>query len=147
MPKLWKKARGKLGFLEPLLGNWIADAETPMGSVRCTRVFEKFGAVYVKLHAQWEFGKHVYQEIAFLGAGDDGKVGFWSFTNDGKRSHGTVADVTDLHAEAIGFEAQMPAGLARMAYWPDGEGGFFWVVESKTKKGWNRFVKHHYRPA
>jgi hypothetical protein len=34
-----------------------------------------------------------------------------------------------------------------MAYWPNGEGGFFWVVESKTKKGWNRFTKHQYRPA
>jgi hypothetical protein len=147
MPKLWKKARGKLGFIEPLLGKWAADAETPMGPVRCTRVFEKFGATYVKLHAQWQFGKGIYQEVAFIGVGDDGQVGFWSFTNDGKRSEGTIADVTDLHAEAIGFEAQMPAGLARMAYWPDGEGGFFWVVESKSKKGWNRFVTHHYRPA
>ncbi len=146
MPKLWKKSRGKLGFLEPLIGAWVADAVTPMGPVRCTRVFEKFGAAYVKLHSQWEFGKGVYQEIAFIGVGDDGKVAFWSFTNDGKRSQGTVADVSDLHAEAIGFEAQMPAGLARMGYWPDGVGGFFWVVESKTKKGWNRFVEHRYRP-
>jgi hypothetical protein len=34
-----------------------------------------------------------------------------------------------------------------MAYWPDGAGGFHWVVESRTKKGWNRFTEHHYRPA
>ncbi len=83
--------------------------------------------------------------MALIGAGDEGKVCFWSFTSDGKRSQGTIADVTDLHAEAVGFEAQMPAGFARMAYWPDEEGGFFWVVESKTKKGWKRFVKHQYR--
>src|SRR5262249_19516510 len=72
---------------------------------------------------------------------------FWSFTSDGKRSQGTVADVTDVHAEAIGFEAEMPAGLARMVYWPDDDGGFFWVVESKNKKGWRRFVEHNYKPA
>jgi hypothetical protein len=88
-----------------------------------------------------------YEEVAIYGVGDVGQVGFWSFTSDGKRSQGTVADVTDLHDEAIGFEAQMPAGLARMAYWPDGEGGFFWVVESKNAKGWRRFTQHHYRRA
>jgi hypothetical protein len=147
MPKLWKKSRGKLGCLEPLLGKWIAKTESPMGPLRCTRIFEKFGAAWIKLEASWEFGPKTYREIAFIGVGADGKVAFWSFTNDGKRSQGTLADVSDLHAEAIGFEAQMPAGLARMAYWPDGEGGFFWVAESKTKKGWNRFTQHQYRPA
>jgi len=54
-----------------------------------------------------------------------------------------VADVTDLHPEAVGFEAHMPAGFARMAYWPAGD-GFIWVVESKNAKGWRRFVEHHY---
>ena len=88
-----------------------------------------------------------YQEIALIGAGDEGKVMFWSFTSDGKHSQGTVADVTDIHEEAIGFEAHMTAGLARMVYWPDDEGGFFWVVESKTARGWRRFVEHRYRPA
>jgi hypothetical protein len=76
-----------------------------------------------------------------------GKLGLWSFTSDGKRSTGLVADVTDLHEEAVGFEAQMPAGLARMAYWPEEGGGSSWVVESKNAKGWKRFVHHHYRPA
>jgi hypothetical protein len=89
----------------------------------------------------------VYEETALFGAGDGGQVAFWSFTSDGKRSQGAVADVTDLHTEAVGFEAKMPAGLARMAYWPDGEDGFFFVVESKTAKGWRRFLHHHYRPA
>jgi hypothetical protein len=32
----------------------------------------------------------------------------------GQRSEGTLVDAGDLHAEAIGFEAEMPAGLARM---------------------------------
>ena len=64
----------------------------------------------------------------------EGVVGFWSFTSDKKQSLGKLADVTDIHPQAFGFEAQMPAGLARQAYWPDDEAGFFWAVESRTKK-------------
>jgi hypothetical protein len=121
-----------------------------MGPVRCTRVFEPaLRGSYVRLEARWEFsaagtqtpeqcadppgkGARVYEEVALIGVGDEGKVSFWSFTSDGKHSHGTVSDVTDIHPEAVGFEAQMPAGFARMAYWPDGGGGFFWAVESRT---------------
>jgi len=161
MAKLWKKGRGKLGFMQPLLGHWTATADTPMGPVRCTRVYESIlNNAYIRLEALWEFGAAAkapcpdvplhgkgYKELAIIGAGEGGKVCFWSFTSDGKRSQGTVADVTVLHKEAVGFEAHMDAGLARMAYWPDGEGGFFWVVEVKRKKGWKRFVEHHYQPA
>ena len=74
-------------------------------------------------------------------------MSFWSFTSDGKRSEGVIADVSDVHPEAIGFEAQMPAGLARTVYWPDQEGGFHWAVESRNKQGWHRFTEHHYRDA
>jgi hypothetical protein len=98
--------------------------------------------------ARWEFGfeetSKAYEEIAIIGVGDDGQVCFWSFTSDGKRSQGVIADVTDLHPEAVGFEADMPAGRARMAYWPEEEGGFHFVVEAKTKKGWSRMVDHRY---
>jgi hypothetical protein len=158
MGKLWKKGRGKLGFLEPLLGRWVADTETPMGPMRCTRAFEPvLGGAFVRLEARWGLAagaandsplkrRGPYEEIALIGPGEKGKVCFWSFTSDGKRSEGALADVTDLHAEAVGFQAQMPAGLARMAYWPDGAQGFFWVVESKTAKGWRRFTEHHYQP-
>jgi hypothetical protein len=165
MAKTWKRGRGKLGVLAPLLGRWSATAESPMGPLRCTRVFESvLGGSYVRLEVRWRFGaapseasgerpgappKYAkgYEEIAFFGGAGDGGIAFWSFTSDGKRSQGVAADVTDLHPEGIGFEAQMPAGPARMAYWPDGEAGFFFVVESKTKKGWRRFLEHHYRPA
>lgn len=163
MGATWKKGRGKLGFLQPLMGRWIAEADSDYGAIRCERVFSAgLRGAYVQLQARWEFGPasapepqeaetsgskpRIYEELALIGTGDDGKVRFWSFTSDGKHSEGTVADVTDLHPQAIGFEAQMPAGLARMAYWPDEEQGFVWVVESKTKKGWRRFVTHHYRP-
>jgi len=157
--KLWKSGRGKLGFMLPLLGSWSAEAKSEMGPLRCARTFERvLNGSYVRLDARWTFGTKPpdcsddapkksgpYQELALIGVGADGKVGFWSFTSDGKNSQGTLADATDVHPEAIGFEAQMPAGYARMVYRPDTEGGFFWVVESKTQKGWRRFTEHHYR--
>jgi hypothetical protein len=187
MAKTWKKGRGKLGFLQPLLGSWKAQAETPAGPVQCTREFtEVLGGNYVELRAKWMFGaappaaaksdaksdagsaanaarlakmreamsKYAgkpYEERALIGVGKDGTVTFWSFTSDGKHSSGVVADVTDLHPSAVGFQAQMDAGLARMAYWPDEEAegeGFRWVVESMNKKkGWRRFTEHRYRRA
>lgn len=141
----WKKGRGKLGPMDPLIGSWVAQADSPMGKLTCTRVLEPvLGGNYIQLSVTWDFGKQAYQEIAMIGV-RDGALSFWSFTSDGKHSQGTIADGTDVHPEAVCFEAQMPAGLARMVYWPDEEGGFNWAVESKTKKGWNRFTIHHYK--
>lgn len=145
--KRWKRGRGKLGVLAPLMGSWKAQASSPMGPIACTRTFTStLNGAYIQLSARWEMGKGAYEELAIIGVNADGEVTFWSFTSDGKQSSGKLADVSDLHPEAIGFEAQMPAGLARMAYWPDDTEGFHWVVESKTKKGWNRFTQHHYKP-
>ena len=90
----WKKCRGKLGVLAPLLGTWRAEADSPRGRFTCTRRSPPF----------WET------------------------------------------AMALCVEAHMPAGLARMVYWPDDADGFFCAVESKTQKGWNRFQLHHYHP-
>jgi hypothetical protein len=146
--KRWKRGRGKLGIFAPLIGNWKATASTPMGSVSCTRSFEPaLGGNYVRLTAHWYVGKGAYEEIAMIGVNADGKVAFWSFSSDGKNSNGAIADVADIHPEAIGFEAQMPAGLARTAYWPDGAAGFYWSVEAKNKRGWKRFTEHHYTRA
>ncbi|TSA24619.1 hypothetical protein D4R75_01075 [bacterium] len=145
----WKKGRGKLGLLAPLIGAWKAEGKLPVGigTVRCTRTFTSMlNGSYVQLNARWEFGKGVYEELAIFGF-QEGKISFWSFTSDGKRSQGTISDAREVHPEAIAFEAQMPAGLARMIYWPNEDGGFNWAVESKTKKGWNRFTEHHYVPA
>lgn len=147
-PSRWKKGRGKLGPLSPLIGAWKAQAQTPMGAVQCRRTFTPIlKGTHIQLAVRWEFPQGNYEEMALLGVNAEGKLSFWSFTSDGKNSTGTIADVTDLHPSAIGFEAQMPAGLARMAYWPDEEDGYYWVVEAKTKKGWKRFTEHHYRPA
>jgi hypothetical protein len=141
----WKKGRGKLGILSPLLGSWIAETTSPMGKFTCTRVLEPIlGGNYIQLTAIWSFDKGVYQEHAIIGINED-KISFWSFTSDGKKSQGTISDGSDIHPEAICFEAQMPAGIARMIYWPNPDEGFNWAVESKTKKGWNRFTMHHYK--
>lgn len=144
----WKKGRGKLGFMQPLEGRWRAVADSEMGQVTCERSFSRvLDGAYVQLEANWIFKGGTYQELALFGVDAEGVVTFWSFTSDKKQSTGKLADVTDIHPQAFGFEAQMPAGLGRQAYWPDGEAGFFWVVEARTKKGWNRFTEHHYHPA
>jgi len=144
----WKKGRGKIGPFQPLLGAWQAEADSEMGTVKVRREFSKvLDGKYLQLEAHWEYPGGSYQEIALFGVNKEKQVCFWSFTSDGKQSEGWLADVTDVHPQAVGFEAQMDAGLARNMYWPDGDGGFYWAVESHTKKGWNRFVEHHYLPA
>lgn len=140
----WKKSAGKLGALTPLLGTWQANAESPMGKVRCTRTFTKIlSGKYIQLIARWEFGTKAYEEFAIYGVKYN-KLSFWSFTSDGKRSEGVIADGSDVHTQAIAFEAQMPAGLARMIYWPDDDGSVNWAVEAKNKNGWKRFTHHKY---
>ena len=144
---LWKKGSGKLGIFVPLLGTWKAESDSPMGKMTCTRSYTSvLSGKYVQLNACWQFTNFKYEELAIYGV-RDGTVSFWSFTSDGKRSQGKIADGTDIHREAICFEAEMPAGLARMIFWPHEDGGFKWAVESKTKKGWNRFTEHHYHLA
>jgi len=143
----WKKGRGKLGIFDPLIGSWVVETDSDMGPVRVTRVFTKsLGGKYIELRAEWIFKNSQYEELTLFGADRDKKLKFWSFTSDGKNSKGELAEATDIHPQALGFEAQMPGGLARQVYWPDSQGGFFWIVESHTQKGWNRFVEHNYEP-
>lgn len=142
----WKKGRGKLGPFGPVLGSWIANrGGNSQLNPEVTRRLEKvLDGKYIQLDVHWNLGPKSYTERCMIGVNAEREVAFWSFTSDGKNAYGVMADVTDIHPEAIGFEAQMPGGLARQAYFPDEEAGFRWVVESKTKKGWNRFVEHHF---
>lgn len=143
----WSKGRGKLGVFKPLMGTWQAQADGEMGTVTCRRWFTSvLDGAYIQLSALWLWEGGRYEELALFGLRSDGRLGFWSFTSDKKNATGWLADVTDIHPQALGFEAQMPSGLARQAYFPAEEAGFIWVVESKTKRGWNRFVEHHYLP-
>ena len=146
---MWKKAKGKLGMFEPLIGDWLANADSEMGPVRCERTFRRIlSGAYVELQARWHVGTTYYEETAIFGFDSDKQLTFWSFTSDGKQSRGTSVPAEDLHPEAIAFQAEMPAGVARMAYWPAEDGGVMFVVESRNKKGWKRFVSHHYhRPS
>lgn len=146
--KKWTKGRGALGVMQPLIGRWrnIAKGAGANG-VPCTREFQPFGANYIQLDARWDMGSRgAYIERAFFGKNDEGVLTFWSFTNDGKRSTGIVAEGADVHPEALAFIAEMPAGTARMAYWPDANGaGFHMAVENRVKRGWTRFFEHHYK--
>ena len=145
----WKTGRGLLGPVKPLIGAWIAEADMQGRRFTCTRTFEPHGKGWVRLQAVWSMANGDYRELALFGPGDDGVLGFYSFTSDGKRSVGRLADGSDVDARAVAFEAQMPAGLARMIYWPleDGAPGFNFAVENRTKKGWNRFLVHRCLPA
>lgn len=148
LEKTWSKGRGKLGFLSPLIGSWVADVKVKGNQFKCTRTFTwVLDKKFVQLAALWELDSGHYEEIALYGTDAEGKQVFWSFTSDGKQAQGWKSDASDVHPQAVAFEAQMPAGLARMVYWPDDSGGFYWAVESGTKKGWNRFQEHHYKPA
>lgn len=144
----WKKGRGKLGIFDPLLGTWeVVEKSEDRMNVRCVRSFEKtLQGKYIQLKAKWHLPKSVYEDYTLFGTNSDKAICFWSFQSDGKQAHGQLADTTDVHPQAIGFEAIMPGGLARQVYWPDEKEGFHWVVESKTKKGWNQIVHHHYKP-
>jgi hypothetical protein len=150
---VWKKGRGLLGPLQPLLGEWRtreASGSTEASAMACTRTFSPLGKGWIALDARWQVGPgREYRELALFGSGEDGALGVFSFTSDGKRSVGRLADGSDVHPEAIAFEAQMPAGLARMLYWPREESvaGFQFAVESRTKKGWNRFLLQRFEPA
>lgn len=151
---VWKKGRGKLGGFAPLIGSWRAKADSEMGPVVCERVFAPvLGGKFIQLDASWSFGKgkdgaaRGYDERCIFGPDKDGEIGFWSFTSDGKRSQGRIADGSDIHKLALCFEAQMDMGLARQIYWPDADGGVRWAVESRNRKGWRRFVEHLYLQA
>ena len=104
----WKKGRGKLGLFAPLLGVWQAEASSEKGAVTCTREIKKIlSGKYLQLHVRWEYADKTYEEQAMIGVNPDKEVCFWSFTSDGKQSIGKLADVTDIHPDAIGFEAEI----------------------------------------
>lgn len=143
----WKRGRGALGSMQPLIGRWRAEADSERGPMVCQRSFRRvLGDKYVELEVEWRFADGGYQERCLFGLGAERRLAFWSFTSDGKRSEGQQAAAADLDPRALVFEAEMPAGRARQAYWPHPEGGLAWIVESATRKGWRRFVEHRYLP-
>ena len=144
----WKKGKGKLGVLNPIIGNWICNkGSKDRMKPQCTRRYQfALGNNYITGDISWNLGDKTYTDHTVIGLDDAKNISSWSFTSDGKNSTGKLADVSDVHPLAFGFEARMPAGIARQVFWPDEKEGFHWAVESKTKKGWNRFVQQHFLP-
>ncbi|MGJ8561317.1 MAG: hypothetical protein ACSHX3_13860 [Litorimonas sp.] len=144
----WKEGRGKMGFMAPLIGQWIAiDPETPMGRVECLRTYEKIlDGKYIRLQADWDIGdgEKTYREIAHYGLNADKLPAFWSFTSDGGQSYGELADVSDMADGAKGFHANMPSGLARFGFWSTGD-SMIWAAEAQTKQGWKSMIWHDCR--
>lgn len=59
--------------------------------MHCTHVFRRtLGGKHVQLSARAEFGGQVYEELALCGVDGAGGAAFWSFTSDGKPSHGVA---------------------------------------------------------
>jgi hypothetical protein len=147
--KVWKTGRGLLGPLTPLLGDWRATAQMKGQAFECRRSFQRLGKGWIRLDAAWDVPNGPYLETALYGPGDDGELAMFSFTSDGRRSMGRRTDGADVDPQALAFKARMPAGVARMVYWPleDGEPGFRFAVENQVKAGWNRFLTQVYRPA
>lgn len=145
----FKFGRGLLGPLKPLIGSWLHTGEHHGQPVSVTRTYEPWGKGWVKLTAAWTLPGKDYVEIAFYGPTDDGTLGFYSFTNDGRRSEGHLADGSDIHDQAIAFVARFPAGTGRMIAWPrdDDQPGFDFAVESQARQGWNRFLVQRFGPA
>ncbi len=140
--------RGRLGFLDPLLGAYVAEGDSGRGPYRCERrVAPELGGAYVRIDARWLVGGGAYEELCLVGVDAEGAARAWSFTSDGKQSVGLRVDAPDLPPGAIVFESDVPAGRARQAYWPGaGDVAFHWAVESRATTGWRRFVEHAYRP-
>lgn len=147
----WTFGTGIVGPMQPLLGKWVAkDMKHPDGTlISCMREFVPFGPGYVRLTAVWDLGASgVFHDIAFFGRGDDGALGFWSFTVDGARSSGVRASAGDIHPDAVAFVVETPGGSTRLAYWPAEDGsGFRFAHERRTEAGWERIFEHLYRPA
>lgn len=141
----WRRGRGRLGVLAPLLGAWVAEGESEAGPYRCERRFARaLHGTYIELRAEWRLPGRTYDEVALHGHDRDGMLRFWSFTSDGRQATGVRVEPDDLSHAGIAFEADLPAGRVRFAYMAPPDGDLLYTVESWTAQGWNRFVEHRY---
>ena len=135
----------------PLLDRtWVAEGDGPMGRYTCERRFERvLQRKFVRMTVEWEFDEKTYEEIAMFGRDPrEKRLAFWSFQSDGKNSHGVCVAADDAPEGAVVFEAEMPAGLARMLLWlTDDRSRLRFAVENRTKKGWNRLLEQCHTPA
>ena len=146
----WNKGRGKLGRFKPLLGSWQPRGDSAMGPLTCTRHFELIlNNKWLSLRAVWTYDdpkRDPYEEHCLIGAKDKTTLGFYSFISDGSHSEGILTEATDVHPEALCFEAEMPHGRARQIYSAGADGALLWQVERRVKAGWSPIVTHTYLP-
>ena len=145
------KLKKGLRPLEPLLGQWTYKGDSGLGMLTCTRHFHSIlDGHHVRLDAIWSYEdpkRSDYVELCIFGLNRDDALGFHSFVNDGKSSQGVITNADDIDVKAISFEAEMPHGLARQTYWPDGSNGWHWRVERKVKSGWSSIIQQTYTAA
>lgn len=134
--------------LLPLLGAWTYSGDSPLGPLTCQRTFTPIlDGNWVQLDAVWTYKdpkRGDYVERCLFGLNAEKSLSFHSFINDGSSSYGIEADGSDISANALCFEAQMPHGLARQTYWPGENGSLNWRVERQVKSGWSELVGHVY---
>ncbi|MBT7098863.1 hypothetical protein HN937_15910, partial [Candidatus Poribacteria bacterium] len=115
-----RKGDATLRFFAPLVDRtWVAEGDGPMGKYTCERRFERvLQRKYVRMTVTWDLGEKTYEETAMFGRDPrEKRLEFWSFQSDGKNSHGVCVAADDAPDGAVVFEAQMPAGLARLVMW------------------------------
>ena len=135
-----------LSVLDPVIGAWVAEGDTATGTYRCERRFDRvLHSSHVQCVVTWILPGRDHEELAVFGADPAGTLRMWSFTSDGRQSTGRLADAADLPGANVAFEAEMPSGLARFAFWPE-PGGLRFVVEAQAGGGWTRFLEHAYVP-
>jgi hypothetical protein len=140
--------RDPLVLLDPLLGEWVADGESPVGPYRCRRRFTRvLGDSFVQLDIHWEYASAFFDELTIFGADEVHGLQYRTFDSNGEQSVGHLSAAGGLSEDAMVFESLTPTGRLRMSYWPTGIAGIVvFNVESKSGDRWKRLVEHRYRP-
>ena len=138
----------RLRLLDPLLGEWVARGESPLGPYTCRRRFSRvLRRTHVQLDTYWEYAADTFDERTIFAPHEDFGLQFWSFSSNGEQSNGHLTAAGGLSEQAVVFEALTPSGRMRMSYWPTGTNDVVvFVVDTKSRSGWSRLLEHHYRP-
>ncbi|SDO47989.1 hypothetical protein SAMN04515671_1072 [Nakamurella panacisegetis] len=138
-----------LRLLDPLLGPWVAEGESPVGPYLCRRRFRRIlDGRYVQMDTHWEYVSSEFDELTVFGPDETHGLQYWSFSSDGDRSVGHLTSAGGRSDQAVVFESLAPISRFRYSYTPIGASGVIvFVVESRSRTGWIQLLEHHYRAA
>ena len=138
-----------LQLLDPLIGEWIAEGESPTGPYLCRRRFSRIlGGRHVQLDTHWEYVSSEYDELTIFGPDEVHGLQYWSFSSNGEQTAGHLISAGGPPEQAVVFDSLAPVSRLRYSYWLIGASGVVaFVVESKSRAGWTRLLEHHYRAA